>query len=190
MLRKEDFAVVLDFLPHGKAGEAKKEPVAQAIGESFFTLLELVIKPGIHVSIGERLYIGKEARDKVDHIQGRILYGDLTSSAQNEAERKVREIITARESEFVNFMNTAGSINIRSHTIEHLPSIGKKHLQTILDERTRKQFESFDDLQKRVPHLGNPVEIFANRVILELKGSEKYYLFVKRPPSEDRERRW
>ena len=36
MFKKEDFAVVLDFLPHGKAGEAKQEPVVQCVGELFF----------------------------------------------------------------------------------------------------------------------------------------------------------
>lgn len=187
MFKKEDYAIVLDFLPHGKAGEAKHEPVAQAMGESYFTILELIIKPATPVSMGERIYIGRDQRDKVDHIRGRINYQDLTTAAQNELERNVRTSVSAREKDFVDFVNRAGSINIRSHTLEHLPSIGKKHLQTILDERTKKPFESFQDLQQRVPHLGNPLEIFSQRIIAELKGTEKYYLFVKRPAEE---RRW
>ena len=101
----------------------------------------------------------------------------------------MRKIIVAREKEFVNFINTAGAITIRAHALEHLPSIGKKHLESILDERKRKPFESFDDIQKRVPHLGNPLDIFAERIMLELKGGEKYYLFVKKPVSETEEDR-
>lgn len=188
VFKKEDFAVVLDFLPHGKAGEAQQEPVIQCMGESFFTLLECVAKPGISVQVGDKVYIGREERDKVDHIRGRIQYNQLTSSAQRQLETSVREIVKAREKEFVDFVNRAGPINIRSHSLEHLPSVGKKHLQSLLDERTKKPFESFEDIHSRVAHLGNPLEIFVQRILVELKGEEKYYLFVKMPSRE--ERRW
>lgn len=190
MLRKEDFAVVLDFLPHGKAGEAKQEPVVQAIGDYAFTLLELVSKTGVSAEIGERVYVGREQRDKIDHIRGRISYRDLTSSAQRQLDKTVREIIKTREKDFVSFINTAGAVNIRSHTLEHLPSVGKKHLQTMLEERHKKPFENFEDIHARVPHLGNPLEIFAQRVTEELKGGQKYYLFTKKPPDEEEPRRW
>ena len=186
---KEDYAIVLDFLPQGRAGEAKQEPLVQAVGERFFTLLELVSKQGVQVSIGERVYIGHDQREKIERIRGRVSYNDLTNSAQRQLESTVKEIVKAREKDFVNFVNSAGAINIRSHTLEHLPSIGKKHLQTLLEERTKKPFESFDDMHKRVPHLGKPLEIFSERVLIELKGGEKYYLFAKRPPSEEEERR-
>ena len=192
MFGKEDFAVVLDFLPHGKAGEAKQEPIVQAVGETYFTLLELVAKAGVQVEIEERVYIGRDQRDKVERIRGRVLYGDLTSAAQRQLDKVVRENVKTREKEFVNFVNNAGAINIRSHTLEHLPSVGKKHLRTMLEEREKRKFESFDDIHRRVPHLGNPVEIFVQRILAELKGGEKYYLFAKKPPSpeDERERRW
>ena len=191
MFGKEDFAIVLDFLPHGKAGEARQEPVVQVVGETYFTLLELVAKSGAQIGIEERVYIGREQRDKIERIRGRILYGDLTSSAQRQLDKVVRETVKAREKEFVGFINNAGAINIRSHTIEHLPSVGKKHLQTMLDERKKKPFESFDDIHKRVPHLGSPLEIFVQRILAELKSGEKYYLFVKKPlPPEEQQKRW
>ncbi len=184
MFGKEDFAVILDFLPHGKAGEAQREPVIQCVGEQFFTLLECVAKPGVSVSVGGKVYIGRDQRDAVDHIRGRILYRDLTSSAQRQLETAVRDVVVAREKEFVEFVNRSGPVNIRSHALEHLPSVGKKHLQSLLGEREKKPFESFDDIRKRVAHLGNPLDIFVQRILLELRGDEKYYLFVKMPPSE------
>lgn len=187
MFKKEDFAIVLDFLPHGKAGEAKQEPVVQCVGELFFTLLECVAKPGLAIDVGERIYIGRDQREKVDHIRGRIDYGNLTTSAQRQLDSVVRSVVQAREKEFVEFVNRAGSINIRSHALEHLPSVGKKHLQNILDEREKKKFESFEDIHARVSHLGSPLEIFVQRIMLELQGKEKYYLFVKMPRDE---RRW
>ncbi|MBS3069971.1 DUF655 domain-containing protein [Candidatus Micrarchaeota archaeon] len=187
MFKKEDFAVVLDFLPHGKAGEAKQEPVVQCVGELFFTLLECVAKPGIAIDVDEKIYIGREQREKIDHIRGRIAYADLTTSAQRQLDSVVRSVVQAREKEFVEFVNRAGPINIRSHALEHLPSVGKKHLQNILDERERQKFESFEDIHKRVAHLGNPLEIFVQRIMLEIQGKEKYYLFVKMPRDD---RRW
>lgn len=185
MFKKEDFAVVLDFLPHGKAGEAKQEPLIQCVGEQFFTLLECVAKEGSQISVSSRVYIGREQRDVVDHIRGRINYADLTSSAQRQLEPTVRDVVAAREKEFVEFVNKAGPINIRSHALEHLPSVGKKHLQSLLDERAKKPFESFEDIHKRVAHLGNPLDIFVQRVLVELQGGEKYYLFVKMPAREE-----
>lgn len=186
MFQKEETAIVLDFLPQGKSAQAQREPVAQVIGELHFTLLEVAPKPGLKLDVGSKIYIGKGERDKVDHIVGRIKYDDLTSAARAEAEKIVGEIVSSREQDYVNFLNRAGSLNIRSHALEHLPSIGKKHLESILKEREKKPFESFADFQQRVPHIGDVRGLFVQRILNELKGIEKYYLFVKLPPREER----
>lgn len=185
MYKREDYGIVLDFLPHGKAGEAKKEPVAQLLGESYFTLLEVVIKPGVKVGAGSKVYIGPDQRDEVDYIRGRVTFQQLTASAAKQCEVEVRKIVNIKEGEFVSFLNKAGPINIRSHSLEHLPSVGKKHLESLLAARDRKPFESFEDVQNRVPHIGNVEEIFANRLMQEIKGGEKYYLFTKPPASDE-----
>jgi len=46
---KDDYLIVLDFLPYGKPGDRRAEPIAQGIGEQYFNLLEVVIKEGIHL---------------------------------------------------------------------------------------------------------------------------------------------
>ena len=84
MFKREEKGVVLDFLAQGHAQEAKKEPIAQLIGQEFFTLLEVVLKSGVSVSLGESVYIGRETRDKVDHIKGRITSDALTTGASRE----------------------------------------------------------------------------------------------------------
>ena len=38
----EDYAIVLDYLPHGKSSDFKEEPLAQLLGETHFSLLEAV----------------------------------------------------------------------------------------------------------------------------------------------------
>ncbi len=187
VFKREEYGLVLDFLPHGKAGEAQREPVAQVVGESYFTLLEVVAKPEARVKAGERIYLGKGPRDVVDHIKGRIGYSELTSSAQNELLETVRKIVKSRETDFVNFINRAGPINIRCHSLEQLPTIGKKHLQEILGAREKKPFTSFQDIHDRIPHMGSVEDIFVNRIIEELKEMSKYYLFVKMPSRHEEE---
>lgn len=184
MLKKEEYAVVLDFLPQGKAGEAKREPVAQILGTTYFTLLEVVSKASVRLSPGEKVYIGKGVRDHVDHIKGRISFNDLTSSAQDRCQQEVRSIIGEREAEFISFLNRAGALNIRVHTLEMLPSIGKKHLMAILNAREQKPFVSFAEVHERVSSIGRIEDIFVERIILELRGNEKYYLFAKGPARE------
>lgn len=70
-------------------------------------------------------------------------------------------------------------------------------MNMILEEREKEPFKSFDDLKTRVPLLGDPVELLAKRVVLELdttqvkRGKKKYYLFTQVPsrhPSNRRKR--
>jgi putative nucleotide binding protein len=185
MMRREERALVLDYLPMGKAGEASREPVAQIIGKSHFTLLEVVVRRDQKLSLLEEIYIGEEARDKVDHIKWRVAFNELTSTAQRECENAVNKIVTEREKDFVAFFNNAPSLSIRLHSLELLPNIGRKHFEAIVSEREKKPFESFEEMHKRLSHLGNAAQIITSRVMQELRGEEKFYLFVK-PMSQER----
>jgi putative nucleotide binding protein len=179
----EENAMVLDFLPTGRSSSARSEPVVQMVGEEKFTLLEAVPKTP-DIKIGEKVYIGKGERDKIAIIKGRLLYTDLTEVARSELLVAVSGIIKANEAKFVGIFNVAGPLNIRMHSLELLPGIGKKHLTAILDARDEKQFESFADIAKRVPLLQDPVKLLAERVILELKGESRFYILTKFPARE------
>ncbi len=178
----EDYAYVLDFLPHGHPLEStplfKREPIAQVIGESYFTLLEVVPKPGIFLSTGERVYIGKGERDKVARVRRRITYNDLTVSARDELPSIIEKIVSTHEEKFVNFFNTASAITTRLHALQLLPGIGRKLLWIILDERKKKPFESFEDIKRRTK-IPDPKKLIVKRIIMELSGEDKYKLFVK-----------
>lgn len=182
--KKEEYAIVLDFLPHGKSSEATTEPQAQVLGENNFTLLEVIIRSGEQLQAGQRIYIGKGERKEVDHIKQRVNYSSLTTSAQNELVIAVKNIVKNREAEFIAFLNRAGPINIRSHVLDLLPGIGKKHLEAIIKSRQEKAFESFVDFHARVPHVTSVEDVFTQRILEELRGEGKYYLFVKRPKTE------
>jgi putative nucleotide binding protein len=177
----EDYAVVLDFMPYGKSTDMKREPTAQIVGETYFTLLEVILRQGVQLKPGERVYIGKDERPQVEYIKGRISYFDLTASAKSELRGVLRQVITSREQEFVAFFNKAGGVTIRLHQIELLPGIGKKYLLSILNEREKKPFENFAEMRKRIPLLPDPVEIVGDEITNELQGGTKYYLFTKPP---------
>lgn len=174
----EENAIVLDYLPTGRSSSARSEPIVQMLGDEKFTLLEAVPK-STEIRIGEKVYIGKGERDKIAIIKGRLLYSDLTEGAKNELLDAVSGIIRGNEKKFVGIFNTAGPLNIRIHSLELLPGIGKKHLTAILDARDQKEFESFQDITQRVPLLQDPVKLIAERVIVELKGESRFYLLTR-----------
>lgn len=173
----EEQAYVIDFLPYGKSDDPRRQPVVQALGESFFTLLELYPKQGMNLEIGEKIYVGKGERDKIISIRGRVNYEELTSNGKTSLQEMIIKIIHLREPEFISFFNKSGSINIRQHQLELIPGIGKKIMNIIIEEREKKPFESFEDLEKRI-HLSKIDELIAQRIEEELKGS-KYYVFVR-----------
>ena len=184
-VEREEYAWVVDFLPKGRSSERAPEPLAQLIGEKYFTLFEVTIKPETAVQFGQRVYLGKEERPEVERIRKRVGYEELTSTAKTEAPQALKKIIEAREADFVNFFNKAGPLSVRLHQLELIHGIGKKHLAQILDAREKSPFASFDDIKKRVPLLPDPVQILAGRIMQELEGKEQNYLFVRPPKKEE-----
>jgi putative nucleotide binding protein len=182
----EEYAVVLDVLPYGKSTDVRREPVVQLVGWEYFTLLEVTPKAGAALSVGEKVYIGKGPRDKVDFIKNRINYFELTSAAKEELNVTIKKIIKEKEAYFVTFFNKCGPVNIRLHQLELLPGVGKKHMQDILREREKKPFENFSDINKRVQLLPDPVKIISERILEELMGKSKYYILT-RPPFQKHE---
>ena len=178
MVAKDEYVIVLDFLPHGKPGDRKIEPLAQVIGDKFFNLLEIVIKEEVKLKPKDKIYIGDDKREEVKYIRGRIEYRKLTNFARTELEDVIKEIIEKDEKRFVAFFNKAGPITTRLHSLELLPGIGKKHMWEIIKKRREKSFEDFSDLRNRVAMLPEPKKMIVKRVIEELEGKDRYRLFV------------
>lgn len=181
--KTEEYAIVLDYLKHGYASEGgghrPKNPVAQAIGKTHLTLLELVPKHEIFLQPNQEVYIGEGKRDQIHHIKGRIPFERLTSTAAAELKHVVEKIVVDDESQFVEFFNKAQPLSMRMHQLELLPGLGKKHMWEVLDARKEKPFESFADLRERVKLLPDPKTIIIKRILSEAKGKEKYNLFVR-----------
>lgn len=177
MADKDEHIKVLDFLERGRAGE-KDEPTAQGIGTENFNLLEVVMREDERPKGGEELYIGEGDREKVQFIKRRIDYSDLTGNAKKELEYVLDALIDDNEEDFVEFFNTATPVTPRRHAFELLPGIGSKHMQAILDEREKEDYESLDDLKERVSTIPDPQKVIKDRIIDELKGEVKKKLFV------------
>jgi putative nucleotide binding protein len=181
--RYEEHAYVLDYLPHGRPGARpgyRAGALVQVVGEEYFTLLEAIAKEGVVLKTYDKVYVGKEAREKITYIIGRISYDELTTNAKMELPAVVEKIVLNRERWFVNSFNIAQAITPRMHALELIPGIGKKYMWQILDERERKPFQNFDDLQQRA-NMPNPAKLIAKRILEELAGESKYRLFTRAP---------
>lgn len=174
---KEKFAFVLDFMKEGNPLDRhkihKNKPVAQLLGYDYFILLEgSVIDKELQIE--EKVDLETSPYIKIDFI---ISYDDLTSVARDTLNRVIRKIIEEKESLFVEFFNKSEPLTLKLHALELLPGIGKKTLWTILDERKKKPFESFRDIEVRTG-IKSVADILAERILAEIMHKDKYYLFV------------
>lgn len=179
MGEKEDFAVVLDYLPYGYAMGERRTPIAQAIGEKSLALLELVPRKGVTLETKEKVYIGPDKRDKIYFIAGRLPRDKLTEAAKIQLQDFVEQVVAEQENRFVEFFNNAQAINTRLHQVEMLPGFGKKHTQEFISERNKKPFESFEDMKERIPNLPDPKKAIEKRIMEELVERQRFNLFVK-----------
>jgi len=174
---KEEKCIILDFLPNGYPDRRHPESVAQALGRNF-TLLELTPKEGVILKSEEEVYVGEGPRDKIRTVKGVLDPRKLTNYSQNLLQSIVERVVKEDEQKFVHFFNTAGTITPRLHMLELLPGIGKKHVQDVLEERKKRPFDNFEDIDKRVKLYPGCLTAIVKRVLMELHGNEKYQIFV------------
>ncbi|KAF6243712.1 DUF655 domain-containing protein [Nitrosopumilus sp. b1] len=177
----EEYAYVLDFNARGKSSTVRGREgiIVTAIGEDRLTLLEILGIPNSAFEVGERIYIGKDGRTKVLSVLGKLQYEKISSSAQSELPGVVEDIVTENEERFVNYLNNAQPLTPRIHALELIPGIGKTYMKTMLEEREKKKFTSFDDIQERVG-LKEPIKHISQRILEEVTGETRMNLFVKK----------
>ena len=179
-------AVVLDFLPHGRTEDDRpqyqKNPLAYVLDTDEFALYELVIDGEAEISIGDEIDVyDTSIIDRTNKIE----YEDLPGGASSELEYVVEDLVEEEEQRFVDFYNDAQPITLRLHQLNLLPGIGKKLRNNILDERKRKPFESFDELESRIDGLHDGREVLVERIMEELREDDlKYRIFVRGDEAE------
>ena len=175
----EEYVYIIDVIPY--SNKYKEQPYGIAIGEKFFTLLEITFKKDIMLpNIGDKIYVGKnmEKRTVIDKIKGKITYDHLTTAAKDNIKNVLKKLIIENEQRFVDFINNSAALSVRIHPLSLLPGIGKKTLEMILTEKEKERFKSFEDIKKRVDVWQDPVESIALRIIEELEGKHKQKFFV------------
>ncbi len=185
----ETHAYILGVIPpkvYLRDSRPRGEAVVQAIGESFFTLLELAPKRGVRLNLQERVPIQRNDRSPIDHVKRRIQFDDLAPESAAEIPLVVEIIVTKFEYKFVQFFNEAKPLTTRKHSLQLLPGIGPTLMWALLEERKREPFKNFADISERTK-LQNPKKIITSRILDELREEEKRWLFV-RPPKRDDER--
>ena len=177
----EEYAYVLDFVERGKSSTVRGREgiMVTGIGEDRLTLLEILGVPDSSFEVGERIYIGKEGRTKVLSVLGKMVYGKISSTAKNELAGVVELIVNQNEKKFIDYINNSQPLTPRIHALELIPGIGKTYMKLMLEEREKKKFESFDDLQNRVG-LKEPIKQICKRILEEITGETRMNLFVKR----------
>jgi len=176
----EEEGIVLDILSYPRGKYRVRLPqgsrVVQLLGTSMFTLLEASLLPGETAEPLEVLKVGKESRDRIHKVLGRISYEELSPTARAELPVAVESIIRRDEQRFVAFFNHAGYVTPRMHAFDLLPGIGKKTVEVLLRSRP---FSSFEDIEKKCGF--DPVAKLKERILQELMGTERHFLFVRRP---------
>lgn len=175
---KEEKAVILDFLPNGYPLERRRMPLAQAVGTTHFTLLELVPRKGIKLDLKEEVYIGPARRDKIYFIRGKLPKEKLTETAKFQIQDFAAKVVNEQEKKFIDFFNNAQAINTRLHQLELLPGLGKKYTKLILEERDKKPFSSFEEMKQRLKSVPDAKKAVEKRLIEELTQETRYKLFA------------
>ncbi len=183
----ERYAWVLDLLPSGRSTDRgpHKEAIAIAVGQEELKLLEIVLRSAAPLPPLTRLSLippeGSQVPPMpVDHVRRRIGFSELTTAARAELPHALEEIVKASPERFLRVYNEAPSISRRFHMLELLPGIGKKTMWEVIEERKKKPFASFEDIETRT-RLKTPILSIVGRIEKELSGEEeKYRLFVPR----------
>lgn len=181
-IKREEQAIILDFLPNGYPFDSRpmfrKTAIAQALGTSHFSLLELIPKKEAALQAMQEVYIGEGKRDLIHHVSGKLMPEKLTETAKHALEDAVKLLVSKDKQRFMEFFNKAGAITTRMHSIELLPGIGKKHMWEIIEQRKDKPFESFEEMKERIKLLPDPEKAIVKRIISEINNEDKHKLFV------------
>jgi putative nucleotide binding protein len=174
---KDEYAYVLEYLPYGTSDSRDRHPSAIILTESL-SLLVAALKKDVKVEAGKKVYIGENKRDEIHHIIERTTPDKLTESAREILKEMVHKAVQENEKKYIGIMNTLGPINVRLHALELIPGLGKKLTQRLLEERKKKPFESYAELDERLQLSSNVVREIEARIMEEIENRDKYKIFT------------
>lgn len=179
-------SVVIDFYPQGKSLSHRRSedynPLAVVVTVDRFEFFDIILIIESKVLVSDNLLL-TPTNKKILRVN-QLHFNQLSSSALKKLPVTIKNIVAKFESHYVTFLNQAHPLTTQMHQLQLLPGIGQKRLWSILEARKSKNFTSFSDFTGRTS-ISDPTSLFSNRILLELEGSQKYYLFIKKPQQHD-----
>lgn len=173
---RETHAYVLDVKSRARSTihRSREGMIVTALGEQRFVLLEMLARPGSVFEVGERI----EVDGQIQAVLGRLDHSRISDSAAREVPRAIQQIVECGESRFAAYVNTAGLVTTQAHAIGMLPGVGKSLLNAILEERRKRPFDSYADIETRTGWR-SPAENLVQRIRDEMEGRTGIRLFVR-----------
>ncbi len=157
--------------------------IGDVVGEEHFKLLRVQLANDVVINGLDRVSLETGLRRKVVRILTTIKYDELLDESMEMLENAVKKIVLMREPEWVEFLNKAGLLTHKVHTLELLPGISRKKVALILEERDSRPFTSFKDFKERVGV--DPLESISKKIVEEMRGEAKKYIFLGAQPSSE-----
>ncbi|MHA1521603.1 MAG: DUF655 domain-containing protein [Promethearchaeota archaeon] len=172
-----------DIYQHGgvdKAGHSW-HPICQIVETPSFRLLEVQLNKKFipELSLQQKIIYQGSENSPLGRVNKILKYDDLTLASITTLQLVLESYVKEHEQNFVEFINSAGPITLKRHSLEILPGVGKKLMWEIINYREKQPFSSFKEIHENVPGF-KPVEVIAKRIIEELSDEDqKRFLFVK-----------
>ena len=176
MKKYEDYGLVLSI----KENEDSK--TARIITANYFQLVEFELNLDANVKVQDKIFIGRDS-DIVKQERSQLSYDDLNKKEEFEVEKAVYSIVIANEPKYVNFFNRQSKEASQLHLLGD--DLSRKLGSKILAEKEENgDFESFEDIDKRIRFIESSRDLVVGRVLYELieepkvKKGRQVYLFT------------
>ena len=176
MKKYEDYGLVLSI----KENDDSK--TARIITVNYFQLVEFELNLDANVKVQDKIFIGRDS-DIVKQERSQLSYDDLNKKEEFEVEKAVYSIVIANEPKYVNFFNRQSKEASQLHLLGD--DLSRKLGSKILAEKEENgDFESFEDIDKRIRFIESSRDLVVGRVLYELieepkvKKGRQVYLFT------------
>lgn len=175
MKKNEDYGLVLST----KESEDKKS--ARIVGTNYFQLVDFELNPDANVKVQDKIFIGNDS-ELIKQERSQLSYDDLNKDEEFELEKAVHSIVIANEPKYVKFFNEQSKDASQLHLLDE---ISRKLGSKILTEKELNgDFESFEDIDKRIRFIESSKDLIVKRVLYEIielpkiKKGRPAYLFA------------
>ena len=175
MKKNEDYGLVLST----KESEDKKS--ARIVGTNYFQLVDFELNPDANVKVQDKIFIGNDS-ELIKQERSQLSYDDLNKDEEFEFEKAVHSIVIANEPKYVKFFNEQSKDASQLHLLDE---ISRKLGSKILTEKELNgDFESFEDIDKRIRFIESSKDLIVKRVLYEIielpkiKKGRPAYLFA------------